>query len=208
MTYGELISCLKNATTFEEVDKQKSRMADIIPQIKSMFDYDQKNHAHQYDLWEHCVNTVLNLPSDTQDEILYMAALLHDVGKPDCQCSGKRVEDTNKHYYGHPKRSMEIVRDDVIPGLEKQGIHLTEEEQRKLLYYVEYHDDHVSLRIKHLRRHLKMVSFEEFQNLMRLQMADAKAHVMLPFVVERIQICEQLAGEYGEKLYGDILAGK
>jgi len=41
------------------------------------------------------------------------------------------------------------------------------------------------------------VSFEEFQKLMLLEVADAKAHVMLPIIEERVEICSQWAGEYG-----------
>ena len=113
------------------------------------------------------------------------------------------------HYYGHPQRSMEITRDEIIPGLLNCSVELTDDEQRRLLYYVQYHDDRVSLRIKHLRRHLRLgASLQEFQNLMKLQVADAKAHVMKPIIIERIEICGQLAGDYGKKLYEDILSGK
>lgn len=82
-------------------------------------------------------------------------------------------------------------------------------EKRRLLYYVEYHDDRVSLRMKHLRRHLNLgASILEFQTVMKLQVADAKAHVFIPIVQQRIEICEKLSGEYAEELYREILAGK
>ena len=63
--------------------------------------------------------------------------------------------------------------------------------------------------MKHLRRHLKLgVSLHEFQNLMKLQVADAKAHILIPIIQQRIDICETLSGEYGETLYEQIIAGK
>ena len=75
-----------------------------------------------------------------------------------------------------------------------------------LLYYVEFHDDRVSLRMKHLRRHLRMgYTLQEFQNLMLLQVADAKAHILIPIIEQRIEICSQLAGEYGKELYQKLL---
>ena len=197
MKYRAWITSLREITCFEEINGQRELIADLIPEIKIMFDYHQKNSAHQYDLWQHSVETMLNLPESADDDILYLAALLHDIGKPDCQCDGKRLEDTDKHYYGHPKRSMEIVRDSIVPRLKGD---LTEEEIQRLLYYVEYHDDRVSLRRKHLKRHLEMVSFEDFQNLMQLQVADAKAHVMLPIIEERVRICEMWAGDYGKEM--------
>ena len=57
--------------------------------------------------------------------------------------------------------------------------------------YVRYHDDRISLREKHLKRHLKMVDVETFKNLMELQIADAKAHVIFPIVQKRIDICSE-----------------
>ena len=204
-----LISILKEANSAAEIDGFRDDIISLIPCLEIMIGFDQKNTAHQYDLWEHSLQTVSNLPSDIDDDMVYLAALIHDIGKPDCQVEDEKDGQTIMHYYGHPQRSMEITRDEIIPGLLNCSVELTDDEQRRLLYYVQYHDDRVSLRIKHLRRHLRLgASLQEFQNLMKLQVADAKAHVMKPIIIERIEICGQLAGDYGKKLYEDILSGK
>lgn len=209
MHLSELITILRNAKEIEEIDQHREEIIDLIPKIQIMVDFDQQNRAHQYNLWEHSLHVVTGLPKDIDDNMVYLAALLHDIGKPDCQIYDEKDGKVNMHYYGHPVKSMEITRDDIIPGLITKGETLTEDEQRRLLYYVEYHDDRVSLRIKHLRRHLNLgASLEEFQNLMKLQVADAKAHIMIPIIAERIEICNQLSGEYGQKLYQEILEGK
>ena len=57
---------------------------------------------------------------------------------------------------------------------------------------------------KHLRRHLQIASLGEFKNLMRLQVADAEAHIMLPVIEERIRICGAWADGYADKLYPQI----
>ena len=209
MDLRELIKILRNATEVERIDKYKDEITMLIPETKVMMNFDQQNYAHQYDLWEHSLQTVVGLPKDMEDDMIYLAALLHDIGKPDWQGYDERDGKINMHYYGHPKRSMEITRDGIIPGLIARGEKLTEDEQRRLLYYVEYHDDRVSLRMKHLRRHLNLgASVAEFQKLMNLQVADAKAHIMIPIVQQRIEICEKLSGEYAKELYKDILSGK
>lgn len=209
MTLRELIQLLRRATDVSEIDKYRDEIVALIPETKIMVNFNQQNYAHQYDLWEHSLKTVVGLPKDIEDDMVYLAALVHDIGKPDCQIYDERDGKVNMHYYGHPIRSMEITRDQIIPGLIENGEKLTEGEQRRLLYYVEYHDDRVSLRMKHLRRHLKLgVSVSEFQNLMKLQVADAKAHVLIPIVQQRIEVCEKLSGEYAEELYREILAGK
>lgn len=188
----EIIKCLRNAKTCAEINLIQDDIVEIMPTVQIMFGFDQQHTAHQYDLWEHSLHTVLNLPKNIEDDMLYLAALLHDIGKPDCQCSGKREDDTNKHYYGHPHRSMEIVKDDVLPYMEQKGICLSEDEKNRLLYYVEHHDDYVSSERKCMEKHLKSVTLREFRNLLFLEIADAKAHVMIPVVEKRIQICEQL----------------
>ena len=208
MTLNELFILLTTAQTVEEIDDRKDEISELIPQVKRMFAYNQHNDTHPHTLWMHCVQTVINLPKGIDDAMLYLAALLHDIGKPDCQVKGTREGDVNMHYYGHPIRSMEIVRDTIIPQLRENGYFLSEDDKRRLLYYVEYHDDRVSLRLKHLRRHLKMASLEEFQKLMQLEVADAKAHVLRPTIISRLEICEQLAGEYSVELYERIMNGE
>lgn len=208
MILDDLILLLKTADRVEDIDLRKDEIKELIPKVGRMFDYDQMNSTHQFDLWMHSLHTVVNLPRNSEDDMLYLAALLHDIGKPDCQCRGPKEEDANMHYYGHPKRSAEIVKKNVIPDLEKKEIYLSFEDKKRLLYYIEWHDDHVSYRLKHLRRHLKIVGFEEFRNLMQLQVADARAHVQIPIVVERIEICSELAGDKGKELYKRILDGE
>lgn len=208
MDITDLIKILREAVTAGDIDKHRDGIIELIPKVKIMLDFNQQNQAHQYDLWEHCLQTVVGLPKDIEDDMVYLAAMLHDIGKPDCQIYDTKDGKVNMHYYGHPKRSTEIVRDEIIPMLLAKGIALSDDEMRRLIYYVEYHDDRMSLRMKHMRQHLNMgASLREFQNLMKLQVADAKAHVMIPIVQQRIEICEQLAGEYGVELYRKIKEG-
>ena len=208
MSYDELIKLLKTAKSAEEIDKYREEIAELIPQVRRMFDYDQKNHAHQFDLWMHCLHTVVGLERGMDDDMLYLAALLHDIGKPDCQVRGSRPNDENMHYYGHPERSAEIVQDEILYTLYEKGVDLLFEDQMRLVYFVRHHDEHVSLRMKHIRGHFKRVSLDDFKKLMLLQVADAKAHVMLPVIEKRVEICEKLSGSYADYLQEQILSGR
>lgn len=205
MTFTEMLLLLKNSTTAEKIDCRKEEIAEWIPVVKTMFDYDQNSKYHQHDLWMHSVHTVLGLPRDLDDDMLYLAALLHDIGKPECRCKGKRADDTDSHYYGHPDVSERIVAEQIIPHITcRKGHHIPFEDIRRLLYYVKYHDDRVSLRRKHLRRHLQMVSMDIFKKLMLLQVADAKAHVIYPRIQERIDICSTWTTDYAEEMLQEI----
>lgn len=199
MYLRKLIDLLRKAQNVEEINEHREDILKLIPKAQVMIGFEQQNYAHQYNLWEHCLWTVINLPKDIDDDMVYMAGLIHDIGKPDCQTYDEKDGRVNMHYYGHPEKSMEITRDEIIPYILSLGEQLSKDEQRRLLYYVEYHDDHVSLKKKYLYRHLNMgVTLTEFQNLMKLQVADAKAHVIIPIVQQRIEICEQLLEEtYG-----------
>ncbi len=208
MNYREFVHLLKTTNNIEEIKQYQSEIIRLIPQYESMIQYDQNNHYHQYDLDDHSLHTVLNLPRNLDDDMLYLAALIHDIGKPIARCKGKHEGDTESHYYGHPEISYEITRDSILPYMLEHGASLTEEEQERLLYYVLHHDDHMSLRIKHLKEHLKLVDFETFQKLMLLEVADARAHVLLPVIVSRIDICSQWAGAYGREKYHELLQEK
>ena len=226
MNYRELIGLLRSAETVEEIDEKREEIAQFIPKVRIMFDFDQQHETHQYDLWFHTLHVVTGLPRMIPDDSLYLAALLHDIGKPDCQVRGKRPDDPNMHYFGHPHRSMQIVRDEILPDLEKKGVQLSAEERANLLFYVEYHDEMVSVSHRAIKRLLrkreeiliggptadgwmKTADYEKLtqihRRLMFLQVADAKAHVTeLPKVMARVEVCEELAGETGLRYMRDI----
>ena len=79
-------------------------LAEIIPEIRPMIGYDQQNHHHSYDLWEHTVRGVEGVPTDP---VLRLTMLLHDTGKPVVRTTDEKGEG---HYKGHPKVSEEIAR--------------------------------------------------------------------------------------------------
>lgn len=105
MKLSELLNVLKTAETVEEMDMRREEIAALIPAVRTMFGYDQKNSAHQYDLWMHSLHVVCNLPRRMENDMVYLAALLHDIGKPEAQCRGKREGDPDMHYYGHPEKA-------------------------------------------------------------------------------------------------------
>ena len=204
MNWKELLDLLKRSQNPDEIDSKRGEIAEWIPAVSRMFGYDQNNSYHQYDLWMHSIHTVLGLDENIDDDMLFLAALLHDIGKPDCRCKGKREDDLNSHYYGHPERSEEIVRDEVVPTLIEKGVTLSEDDIHRLLYYVKHHDDNVSLRIKHLRKHLALVDVETFKKLMLLEVADAKAHVILPLIQDRIDVCSEWANGRADELKNEV----
>lgn len=88
------------------------------------------------------------------------------------------------------------------------GIELSEDGQRRLLYYVGHHDDQLGMKVHSLWKHLNVASLDEYKLMLQLQLADAKAHIMLPKITERIEACNDLLNGRADELYRQILAEK
>lgn len=193
MTFERLIQVLRNAQTPEDIDKYRKEIVELIPSVSIMFDYDQHNRYHQYDLWMHTLMTVCYLPDDL-DDMVYPAALLHDIGKVEACCRGKKENDSQHHFYGHPKISHRITETEILPYLEAHGTVLSEQQKHRLLYLILHHDDDLPQSDRKIIAMHDRLGHELFHDLMELEIADAKAHVILPKVLHRIVLCGKWAG--------------
>ena len=75
------------------------------PCVVRMFEYNQENSYHQYDLWLHSVRTVLEIPKSATDDMLYLAALLHDIGR------GMQYTENVSHHEAGAELAKEILKD-------------------------------------------------------------------------------------------------
>ena len=89
MKLSELLNLLKTAEIAEEMDVRREEIAALIPAVRTMFGYDQKNSAHQYDLWMHSLHVVCNLPRRMENDMVYLAALLSRYRKARSAVQGK-----------------------------------------------------------------------------------------------------------------------
>ena len=103
-------------------------LAEIIPEIRPMVGYEQDNHHHSYNLWEHTVRGVEGVPADP---VLRLTMLLHDTGKPAVRTTDEKGEG---HYKGHPKVSEAIARNTA------EKLHLDNAFRDRLCTLVLHHD--------------------------------------------------------------------
>ena len=192
MTLKELIQLLRESTEAEEVDARREEIAALIPKTSVMFGFDQKTEKQNHDLWMHSVHTALNLPKDTEDDMLFLAALLSDIGKPDTMEPVKNGKEGEMYWPGHELRSREIVKEEILPDLQAKGEAPDPEEQKRLLYYIEYHNDLPGRMKKYVRKHMKLGTFQQFLNLLNFQIADAHAQMAYNASRERAAICENI----------------
>ena len=75
----------------------------IIPEILPMVGYDQENHHHSFDLWEHTVRALEGVPPESD---LRLTMLLHDTGKIAVRTTDEKGEG---HYAGHQAASARIA---------------------------------------------------------------------------------------------------
>lgn len=77
---------------------------EIIPELEDMYNFPQNTPFHIYDVWEHTVVSVANVPADP---ILRMTMLLHDLGKPSMHTID---ENGQSHFKLHQGVSAELSR--------------------------------------------------------------------------------------------------
>ena len=110
-------------------------------EVARMRGYDQNNPHHCYDLLTHTVKTIEGLACFCRDQaalpLLRVAALLHDVGKPQVM----RMKEGRSVYYGHAERSAQIAR----PLLSAMGY--TAEETARILFFVTHHDAFIGFKL-------------------------------------------------------------
>ena len=103
-------------------------LAVVVPAIAPMIGYDQCNHHHLYDLWEHTVRAVEGVPADP---VLRMTMLLHDTGKPEVRTTDPAGEG---HYIGHQAASARIAESTL------DALRFDRERARRIVFLVERHD--------------------------------------------------------------------
>lgn len=143
----------------------RARVSEVLfPELERMVGFDQHSSNHPYDLWEHTLRVVEGVPPDLE---LRLAALLHDVGKPERFFLG---EDGEGHFYGHQSESSQVaeslLRRLKYPNKTIDGV--------KLL--IERHMDCMNIYTpRSVKRLLSKMGEEGTRKLFQLQKADIRA---------------------------------
>ena len=160
----------------------------IIPEIGPMVGYDQRNHHHHFDLWEHTVQAVENMPAEPD---LRLTMLLHDTGKP-AVCT---VDDRGEaHYRGHQAASA------VIAERVTDDLRCDRKTRDRVIRLVRYHDiplrtdsGAVNLDRSFLLRRLNRFGEEDFRALILIHRADRIATGHSPREREDRRMAERIA---------------
>ena len=184
---NELCQILEGDNVLNILLEYKEVFSFIIPSLANTIDFDQKNKYHFHDVYTHSAYVVSYCKNDY---ITRVAALLHDVGKPNCFTID---ESGYGHFYGHPLESYHLAKD-VLKDLK-----FSNKEIEEILFLVRYHDD-VAANKKQIKRMLAKTpdnKRECFLRLIDLQHADRKDHINLEEldVDNMINILEEIIAE-------------
>ena len=134
----------------------------LIPELKPLIGFDQHNHHHVYDVWEHTLKAMEACPDN--DIVLKFTILFHDMGKAHTFTMDNQGVG---HFYGHAEVSKTLCKN-IMNRLRFDG--KTEEEVMTL---VEVHDARVEPATRSIRRWLNRIGEEQFRRLLQMKRCDA-----------------------------------
>lgn len=134
----------------------------ILPEFDAMMETEQNNPYHMYSVGWHTIHVMEHVPPQM---IARYAALLHDVGKPNCKTTDARGRD---HFAGHPELSKQMAN--TILRRLKLDNHTISAVQTLVLN----HDYGISgdVGIKAFRRFLGKLGIDNFYDFVILRKAD------------------------------------
>jgi len=136
----------------------------IIPELSKLKGFEQNNPYHTYDVWMHSLRTLYEV--NEKDLELRLAALFHDIAKPDCYSVD---ENGVGHFYEHPEKSAEIT-ERIMKDLK-----FSNEEIDTVITLIKNHDNQLSPTKKCLRKILNKMEMPLLLRLLELKKADIKA---------------------------------
>lgn len=156
---SELIKILGGKGAYSILMKYRDVFGIIIPEIKPLFDFQQKNPYHLYDVWGHTAKVVSLIQNDP---ILKMAALLHDIGKPQTYTIINGVG----HFYDHAKVGA-VMAEKIMKELK-----FSRKEVDSVTTLVFYHDMTMSANHKFASKMVNKIGDANFKLLLDLRLAD------------------------------------
>ena len=137
----------------------------IIPEFIGTYSTPQNHPHHIYNVAEHTIVAMQNIEPTVR---LRLTMLLHDIGKISTRTTDKHGID---HFYNHPKKSVQMSNQIL------RELKLDNRMVKEVALLIEYHDYHIKHAINkiYVKRILKDIGPELFDELLKVQLADAKA---------------------------------
>lgn len=138
----------------------------ILPEFDKAMETPQDNPHHMYNVGEHLLQTLLHVRPDRS---LRIAALLHDIAKPDTEI---KDSDGISHFHGHAEMGEEKA------GAILRRLKFDNDTINKVKKYVKYHDYKIEATPRAVRRALNKIGKDYFAEVLELKQADMLAQSM------------------------------
>lgn len=135
----------------------------IIPEMIKCVKFEQRNPHHDKDVFDHIMSVLDNTKKDL---ILRLAALFHDIAKPQCFSID---EDDIGHFYNHHILGIEIT-EDILKRLKYDNSTI---ESVKILVK-EHMSRYNKVNPRMIKRLINRVGIDNIERLFELQIADIK----------------------------------
>ncbi|WP_058485848.1 CCA tRNA nucleotidyltransferase [Defluviitalea phaphyphila] len=135
----------------------------ILKEMDQCFKTEQ-NHPHHVD--NVGIHTLKAIKAVDKDLKLKWAMFFHDIGKPESKTTDENGID---HFYGHVDKSVKISREIM------RRLRFDKKSMNHILKLVEYHDEKIEEDKKSVKEFLYKIGEEVFLDLLKVQLADAKA---------------------------------
>lgn len=161
---SEFVKIVTTTKLGEELAQYSNVFELFIPELKAMFGFLQNNPYHCYDVWNH-TRVAIN-KCGSEDLIIRLAVLFHDIGKPHCY---QDDENEIRHFKGHGKVSADMT-DNIM-----RRLRFDNETREKVVELINYHDATFEVGTKYIKRWLNKITEKQFRRLLELRKADIKA---------------------------------
>jgi len=153
----------------------------ILPELQVAVGFNQQNHHHDKDIFEHILAVVEKCPPSLN---LRVAGLLHDIAKPDCFTIDK---DGVGHFYGHDKKGV-IISEQILRRLRFDNQNIS-----KIIILVKEHMNICAMPTNaSVKRLINRVGVDLVRDLFALQRADALGSRFSQIRLEEIGRVEEI----------------
>lgn len=138
----------------------------ILPEFDKAMETPQNNPHHLYNVGEHMLHTLLYIRPERS---LRIAALLHDIAKPDTE---EIDSEGISHFHGHAELGEEKA-ESILRRLKFDN-----DTMNKVKKYVKYHDYKIEATPRAVRRALNKIGKEYFEQVLEIKQADMLSQSM------------------------------
>lgn len=159
----------------------------ILPELQQCYGFKQYNPNHNKDVYYHILRVLENTPDKLE---LRLAALLHDIGKPN---TFSMDDEGVGHFYKHHLEGEKIARQ-ILARLRFDNKTI----DNVCILVREHMSRHDFLRVKNTKKFINRVGVDNLDNLFELQIADIKGSANRDDVSKVLKLkaeCERILNE-------------